>query len=154
MSATINQCLAQLKSDMQAAWVTGSGGDGSVDVVYDYRTFPDKLGTAVSLSYQGGSPVPGTTGADYAYYDVTAVLGVQIAIDADGDITETALRNADQKLNTVEHALYALLGKGGTANRNSYWMKVSFPSPSVRPPQFPSAPTTRYAEIPFRLHIK
>lgn len=154
MTATINTCLAQLKSDMQSAWVTGSGGDGSVDAIYDYRTFPDKLNKVVSLSYQGGMPAEKTTGGESAHYEITAVVGSQMIPDSDGVIGETEQRTAEQALNTIENNLYTLLGKGGTANRNNYWMTIVFDAPSIHPPSFVETPTTRYAEIPFRLILK
>lgn len=153
----INTCLAQLQTNMNAAFVTGSGGDGSADYVYDYRTFPDRLNVTISLSYQGrgreertdirGRPL------QVDYYDVTAVVGSQMALDSDGKVTETAVRNADQALNTIENGIYTLLAPGGAANNNSYWHSVGFPTPSRRPPSFVEAPSTRYAEIPFRLYL-
>lgn len=155
---TINQCLAQLKTYMDAAFVSGSGGDGSANYTYDYRTFPDKLAVTISLSFQGrgleetsdarGRRIVGE------YYNITAVIGAQMAVDANGDITETAIRNADQALNTLENGIYTLLDAGGNGNSSTYWHSVSFPQESTRPPSFTSAPTTRYGEIPFRLHLK
>lgn len=153
MTATINQCLAQLKSSMEAAWVTGSGGDGSVDAIYDYRTFPDKLRRVISLSYQGGVPAHKTISTDGLDIVIAAVLGVQIIPDADGNIGETELRTADQTINTMESQLFTLLGHGGAANRNSYWMGVQF-NQSVRPPSPVEAPTTRYGEVVFTLKLK
>lgn len=145
MSASINAVLAQLKSDIAENLVPASA-----NVVYDYRTFPDKLDVSISLSYQGGLPSGRTVDGDFLYYDVVAAVGAQI----DEQATETALRNADQALNAVENALHALLGKGGDSNRNSLWRNIEFVSPSARPPQFPEVPNTRYAEIPFRVHLR
>lgn len=154
MMVSINACLAQLKNDMESAWLAGSGGDGSIDAVYDYRTFPDKLQKVISLSFQGGLPDGKTTGGDAANYEITAVLGVQVIPDMHGTIGEAELRSAEQAMNIIENNIYALLGKGGAANRNSDWMNIVFPAPSIRPPSPVEAPTTRYAEIPFRLILK
>lgn len=145
MSATINQCLAELKEACETAVLANA--------IYDYRTFPDKLSAAVTLSYQGGSPEGKTLAGDSLYYDVTAVCMVQCVLDDNGNVTETALRNAEQALNTIENGLYSLLGKGGAARQTDYWFSVSFPRPSSRPPSAPEAVTNRQALIPFRLHL-
>lgn len=156
--ASVNTCLAQLKTYMDAAFVSGSGGDGSADYVYDYRTFPDKLDVTISLSFQshGEQETTDVRGRRMLeeYYDVTAVVGSQMALDSDGKVTETAVRNAEQALNTIENGIYTLLKPSGNGNTSDHWHSVSFPQPSRRPPSFVDAPTTRYAEIPFRLHLK
>lgn len=148
MTATINQCLSELKTLMTTA--------AFANVIYDYRTFPGKLTTAVTLSYQGGNPNGGgpTTGGSSGYYDMVAVCMVQTALDDTGAVTETNQRAAEQSLNTLEVAIYALLGKGGAANRGTYWLNVAFLNPSIRPPSPVESPTTRWANIPFRLILK
>lgn len=147
MTATINQCLTELKTLMDAAALA--------NIVYDYRTFPGKLTTAVTLSYQGGNPNGGgTTGGNAGYYDMVAVCMVQTTLNDSGTVTETNQRSAEQTLNTLESAVYALLGKGGAANRGTYWINVAFPTPSLRPPSPVEAPATRWANIPFRLILK
>lgn len=148
MTATINQCLTELKTLMDAAALAS--------VVYDYRTFPGKLATAVTLSYQGGNPHDkgGATGGNSGYYDMVAVCMVQTTLNDSGAVTETNQRAAEQTLNTLESALYALLGKGGAANRGTYWINVAFLAPSIRPPSPVEAPTTRWANIPFRLILR
>lgn len=155
--ASINTCLTQLQTYMNAAFVTGSGGDGSADYVYDYRTFPDKLDVTISLSFQsrGTAEESDARGrrVSVEYYDITAVVGSQMAMDSSGKVTEAAVRNAEQALNTIESGIYTLLKPGGTGNTSSHWHGVSFPQPSRRPPSFVDAPTTRYSEIPFRLHL-
>lgn len=149
MSATINQCLAALKTLLEGASLG--------DAVYDYRTFPDKLTAEISLSYQGGNPARNnnnTTGGNLRFYDVTAVVRVQCALDGDGRVTETALRTAEQALNTLENGIYDLLGKAGSGYTNSYWLSVTFPTESRRPPSPTDAPTSRMAYIPFRLNLR
>lgn len=149
MTATISQCLGELKTLITTAAIA--------DVVYDYRTFPGKLTTAVTLSYQGGSPNGGggnTAAGNGGFYDITAVCLVQAAINDSGVVTETAQRTAEQSLNTLENALYALLGKGGAANRGTYWINVAFVAPSMRPPSPVEAPATRWVNVPFRLILK
>jgi hypothetical protein len=147
MTATINQCLAALKTLFDTA--------DFANAVHDYRVFPDKLAAEISLSYQGGNPTGGnTTAGDSGHYDVTAVCRVQCTLDGDGKVTDTALRNAEQTLNTIENAVYTLMGKGGNGNRGAYWLKTSFPSASTRPPSPTETPTSRMAFVPFRLHLK
>ncbi len=148
----INTTLATLKTLFEAALKPTYA-----KIVDDYRTFPDKLETAVSLSFEAQLPDTVTTGGDKNYYDFVAVLGSQILMT--GDVpTETELRTAEQALNDLEVQIYTLLGKGGNAYKssvtNAAWMKVSFPEPSIHPPNFIDAPLTRYAELPFRLHMK
>lgn len=147
MTATINTCLGALKTLFDAA--------DFANAVYDYRTFPDKLAATISLSYQGGNAVGySTVDGDSGYYDVTAVCMVQCDLDSNGKVTETALRNAEQALNTIENAIYTLMGKGGAGNRGAYWLTTTFPSPSTRPPSPREAPTNRMALVPFRLMLK
>jgi len=141
MTATIQQCLDHLQSEFDSGLV-----DTYARKVYGYRTFPDKLAITVALSYQGGAPMGATTGGSAKrYYDVTAVIG------ATSDGSESELADADAALNALENAIYDLLV--GTLRRTVYWEKVSFPETSTRPPSFVDAPTTRYGEIPFRLHL-
>lgn len=147
---TINQCLSQLQTLFNAAFVTGSGGDGTADYVYDYRTFPDKLPKTIALSFQGRGEYAADNGGRVVYYDVTAVVGIQIALGSDGQPTETAIRDADQALNVLEFGIYTLLDVGGTGHSGTYWKAVQFPQASIRPPS-PIVPTTRRAEIPLRL---
>lgn len=148
MTASINQCLDQLKSDFDASIVPGSA-----DKVYDYRTFPGKLRVTVSLSFQGQDPrESGTAGGDFNFYDITAAIGAQV--DQENPDQEAALRDADRALNALETAIYGLLKKGGVSHKNNLWMTVSFPGNSIRPPNFPEVPKTRYGEIPFRLHLR
>lgn len=154
MSATINQCLEQLKSDLETAFVAGSGGDGSVNDVRDYRTWPGLLDVTISLSYQGGAPQNSVTAGDRHYYDVLAVIGVQMDTDVSGNVTETELRAADRALNAIENGIYDLVDKGGAASRNNYWMRVSFYQRSERPPQFDEMPETRIGLMYLRLHLK
>lgn len=148
MTATINQCLGELKTLFTTA--------DFANAIYDYRTFPDKLAAEISLSYQGGNPNGGsdTTAGNAGYYDITAVCRVQCALDSDGKVTETALRNAEQALNTIETAVYTLMAKGGNGNRGTYWLNTVFNSPSQRPPSPIEAPTSRMAIIPFRLILR
>lgn len=144
---SIDGCLDLLKSGLDTALAAVA------DKTYDYRTFPDKLPRTVSLSYQGGNPSETPTmEGDYGYYDVTAVIGAQIDVE-DSD-PEAALRAADRALNALEDGIYGHLAKGGAGYRTDLWMRVSFPQPSRRPPSFIEAPSTRYGEIPFRLHLK
>ena len=148
MTATINQCLSELKTLFTTA--------DFANAVYDYRTFADKLAAEISLSYQGGNPNGGsdTTAGNAGYYDITAVCRVQCALGSDGKVTETALRNAEQALNTIETAVYTLMAKGGNGNRGTYWLNTVFNSPSQRPPSPIEAPTSRMAIIPFRLILR
>ncbi len=147
MTATINQCLGELKTLFETA--------DFANAVYDYRTFPDKLTIAVTLSYEGGNPHgTNTTDGDSGYYEFIAVCMVQTALDDAGKVSETALRTADHGLNTLENAVYDLMKKGGAGNRGAHWIKTSFPAASKRSPSPIQAPTTRWSFIPFRLTLK
>ena len=143
--ATINECLAELKTLFDAALV-----DTYAKKVYDYRTLPNKLSPCVSLSYQGERQAGGTTGGEYGAYEIVAVLMVQV--DQSDSNPETAQRNAEQALNTLENQLTPLLEKGGSAYSGDYWLKVDRRDlPSVRPPSPIEIPGLRWANVPFRL---
>lgn len=143
--ATVNQCLAQLKTLFDAALV-----DTYAKKVYDYRTLPNKLSPAVSLSFQGEQPAGSTTGGQYGAYDITAVIGAQV--DESNADPEAALRAAEQALNTLEQQIVALLGKEGAAYRTDYWLKVDRRDfPTTRPPSPIEIPNLRWGNIPFRL---
>lgn len=143
MIADINTCLARIQSVMETELAPVYA-----NAIYDYRTGPDKLKVSVSLSFQGGLPAYRTTGGGVGqFYDITAVIG------ATSDGSENGLRAADQALNALENQIYGLLTDKNYLYSNEYWEKVSFPTPSTRPPNFSFSPTTRYGEIPFRLHL-
>ncbi len=143
MTATINECLAELKTLLDAALV-----DTYAKKVRDYRTFPDKLAAEVVLSYQGWNPAGSTAGGQFGSYDITAVIAAQIADDGD---QETALRNAEQTLNALENELIDTLSKGGTGYKTDYWLKVHWTQSSTRPPSPPDKVKMRWANVPFRL---
>lgn len=143
MTATINECLAELKTVLDTALV-----DTYAQKVRDYRTFPDKLNVEVVLSYQGWNPAGSTSGGQFGSYDVTAVIAAQIADEGD---PETAQRNAEQLLNALENELIDTLSKGGTGYRTDYWLKVHWPQSSSRPPSPPEKVKMRWANVPFRL---
>lgn len=143
MTATINECLAELKSVLDAALV-----DTYAQKVRDYRTFPDKLNVEVVLSYQGWNPAGSTSGGQFGSYDITAVIAAQIADEGD---PETALRNAEQLLNALENELIDTLSKDGPGYKTDYWLKVYWPQSSTRPPSPPEKPKMRWANVPFRL---
>lgn len=141
MTATIQECLNHLQSELEMALV-----DTYTKAVYAYRKFPDALDVELSLSYQGGAPAGSTSGGSHVrFYDVTAVIG------AASDGSEASLAAAEAALNALENAIYDQLT--GDLRRTVNWEKVSFPAQSVRPPSFVDAPTLRYGEIPFRLHL-
>lgn len=142
--ATINQCLAHLKTLMDAALV-----DTYAKKVRDYRTLPNKLTVEVSLSFQGEQPVGSTLGGTYGAYDITAVIGAQV--DESNTDPEAALRDAEQALNDLEYQLIALLSKEGAAYRTDYWLKVVRDLPSTRPPSPFEIPNLRWGNVPFRL---
>lgn len=142
--ATINECLAELKGLAETALVSTYA-----NIVRDYRTFPDKMAVEVVFSYQGELPSGSTTGGQYGAYDVTAVLAVQV--DVTNSDPETALRDAEQALNTLENQLTALLDKGGAAYRTDYWLRTVREQPTNRPPSPIEAPNLRWANVPFRL---
>lgn len=143
MTATINECLAHLKTVLDAALVATYA-----QKVRDYRTFPDKLAVEVVLSYQGWNPAGSTSGGTFGSYDITAVIAAQIADEGD---PETALRNAEQTLNALENELIDTLSKGGTGYKTDYWLKVAWTQPSTRPPSPPEKVKMRWANVPFRL---
>lgn len=142
--ATINECLAELKSLADAALVSTYAKK-----VYDYRTFPNKLSPAVVFSYQGERPTQSTLGGQYGAYDITAVLIVNT--DPSNADPEDALRDAEQALNTLEDQLKLLLDKGGAAYRTDYWLRTVRDQPTTRPPSPIEAPSLRWANVPFRL---
>ena len=143
MTATINECLAELKSVLDTALV-----DTYAQKVRDYRTFPDKLPVEVVLSYQGWNPAGSTAGGQFGSYDITAVIAVQIADEGE---PETTLRNAEQTLNALENELIDTLSKGGTGYKTDYWLKVAWTQPSTRPPSPPEKVKMRWANVNFRL---
>lgn len=100
----------------------------------------------MSLSYAGGAPAGSTTGGRTTqFYDMVA----SVAATTDG--SDAQLAAAEQALNDLENQVYLQLV--GTLRKSLYWDKVTFPTASVRPPNFSFSPTTRYGEIPFRLHL-
>ena len=143
MTATINECLAELKSVLETALV-----DTYAQKVRDYRTFPDKLNVEVVLSYQGWNPAGSTAGGQFGSYDITAVIAVQIADEGE---PETTLRNAEQTLNALENELIDTLSKDGPGYKTDYWLKVHWPQSSTRPPSPPEKVKMRWANVPFRL---
>jgi len=143
MTATINECLAELKTVLDTALV-----DTYAQKVRDYRTFPDKLNVEVVLSYQGWNPAGSTAGGQFGSYDIIAVIAAQVA---DGGDPETALRNAEQLLNALENELIDTLSKGGAGYKTDYWLKVHWPESSTRPASPPEKPKMRWANVPFRL---
>lgn len=142
--ATINECLTELKTVLDAALV-----DTYAKRVRDYRTLPNKLALEVTLSYQGRQAAASTLGGTFGAYDFTAVLGSQVD-ESNGD-PETALRDAEQALNTLENLLIDTLSKGGSGYKTDYWLKVVFDQPSTRPPSPIEIPNLRWANVPFRL---
>ena len=72
-------------------------------------------------------------------------------LGATSDGSEAELAAAEQTLNDLENQIYGALVSN--LRRSIHWDKVSFPAPSTRPPNFSFSPTTRYGEIPFRLHL-
>lgn len=143
--ATINECLAQLKTLFDAALVSTYAKK-----VYDYRTLPNKLSPAISLSYQGEQLAESVLGGQYGAYDITAVL-FSLVDDSNAD-PETALRDAEQALNTLENQVTGLLGKEGAAYQTDYWLKVDRRDFSTtRPPSPIEIPSLRWANVPFRL---
>ncbi len=139
MTATINQCLNQVAADLTAALTPDTA-----DKVYGYRVMPNKLPTAVSLTYIGGLAQAATTGGHGAHYDFAAVLVAQ------HDNTEAGLMAAEEKLNAIENIIYDTL----TPSRNTLWRKVEFVRPSVRPPTPEELIGARYGEVYFRLHMR
>lgn len=139
MTATINQCLGQLAADLTAALTPATA-----DKVYGFRVLPNKLPTAVSLTYIGGLPQAAVTGGAGAFYDFAAVLVAQ------HDNTESGLLAAEQVLNAVENIVFDTL----SPSRNTLWRKVEFLRPSVRPPTPEELMGARYGEIYFRLHMR
>lgn len=157
MTASIATVLTQLKTDFEAAFVATEGGDGSANTVYGYRTNPgNKTPVAISLSYQGR--VPGgserTASGNSPLFKILAAVGVTMDTDESGYISEGELAAADAALNSIEDGIYTLIGKGGSSNRNAYWMNVELVEDSQRPPQFPDMPNVRIGLIPFRLRMK
>lgn len=143
--ATINECLAQLKTLFDTALVSTYAKK-----VYDYRTLPNKLSPAVSLSYQGEHDAGSTTGGTYGAYDITAVIGA--LVDESNADPEDALRDAEQALNTLEQQITALLSKEGAAYSTDYWLKINrVDLPTTRPPSPFEIPGLRWGNIPFRL---
>jgi hypothetical protein len=141
MTATINQCLAQLQSDLQTALVSSQA-----DKVYGYRTLPNKLNKSVYLTYVGGAStrlVTGSGGID-PYYDFAAVIVVK------HDGSESSLEAAEQAANTIENTIVNTLHE----TRNSYWYFVEFFRPSIRPGAPPELPSTRYGEVYIRLKVR
>ncbi len=139
MTATINQCLNQLAADLTTALTPDTA-----DKVYGFRVLPNKLQTAVSLTYIGGLPQAAVTGGHGAHYDFAAVLVAQ------HDNTEAGLLAAEETLNAVENILFHTLA----GSRNTLWRKVEFLRPSVRPPTPEELIGARYGEVYFRLHLK
>jgi hypothetical protein len=139
MTATINDCLAQLQSTLQTALVPAEANK-----VYGYRTWPDKLDVSVSLTYLGGSPSGGTTGGRDHYYDFSAVLG------AKHNNTEATLEAAEEALNDVENVIVDTLYK----SKNSLWFNCDFPRPSSRPPSPFERPKTRFGEVFIRVYLR
>ncbi len=157
MTASIDTVLGRLKSDFETALVASGGGDGSANTIYGYRTNPgNKTRVAISLSYQGRVPTGGgrTTGGNSPTFKILAAVGVTMDTGEDGRISEAELAEADAALNVIEDRIYALVGKGGSSNRNEYWLGVELVEDSERPPQFPDMPNVRIGLIPFRLKMK
>lgn len=142
---TINDCLDQLKTLFDTALV-----DTYAKKIYDYRTLPNKLSPAVSLSYQGEHLAGSTLGGQYGAYDITAVIGA--LVDESNADPEAALRDAERALNTLEQQITALLSKEGAAYQTDYWLKVDRRDfPTTRPPSPFEIPGLRWGNIPFRL---
>lgn len=140
-NATIGQCQARLKTDLEALLVAPVG---PANVVYGYRTLPDKVSRAAMITYLGGRPKGQTTGGQTRGYRFAIVLTAQ------HDKTPTGLEAAENDLNAMENIVWDYLDE----SRNEFWLKVEFTEDSIRPPAPAELPSMRYGEIYFRLQLK
>ena len=139
MSATINDVLDQIKTDLTAALA------GEANEVYGYRTGPIKLSRTVTITYIGGLPTSGPTAGQFRYYDFACI------ILAEWSDTAASLEAAERDMNTIENLIYDKFDR----SKNSLWNRVEAFQPSIRPPTPPSLPKNyRYGEVYLRMHIK
>lgn len=112
--------------------------------VYNYRTLPDLLTDAISVSFDGGIPTASATAGPNGYYIMGAAMAVQHGADP------ASLEAAEAKLNEIEVGIYnALYG-----TRNDYWVKVIFDEESRRPPNPSDTIPMRMGIIRFKLLLK
>lgn len=139
MTATINECLAQLESNLTAALVSTYANK-----VYGYRTLDDKLDKMVSLSHLSTIPANSATGGFGREYEIGAILSVK----HDGSAAQ--LEAAEQSINSLENAIYDAL----IESKNSYWAGIDFRRPSAKPPSPAGFPGVRYGEVFFVLILR
>lgn len=141
MTATINECLDQLKIDLDEALVSNS----HANKVWPFRTLYDKLPKAVSISHISTVPGENTIGGKGWNYDFAAYMTVQ------HDGTEAELEAAERAINTLENEIISALE---SRKKNGLWNKIEFERPSIKPGAPPSEPGVRYGAVYFRLILK
>jgi len=139
MTATINECLAQLESTLTAALVSTYANK-----MYGYRTLDDKLDKMVSLSHLETYRENSTAGGSGRSYEFGAILSVK------HDGTAAQLEAAEQSINALENAIFDELAD----SVNGLWAGVDFDRPSRKPPSPIGFPGVRYGEIYFRLILR
>ena len=139
MSTSINACLAELKTLLEAALVPAEAGK-----VYGFRVLPNLLDKAVSVTFMGGTPGGKKTGGTGRHLDFAAVIVAQ------HDGSEAGLEAAEQALNAMENIIVDTL----EPSRNTLWSACDFHRPSTRPPTPEELRGSRYGEIYFRLDVR
>jgi signal recognition particle-docking protein FtsY len=130
MTASINACLAQLKTDLLAALVPVYA-----DQVYAYRTFPDRAGRDVILTHWATNPEGGTAAGRSYSYDILAVLKVQYEQKETSADREAELESAEQAINDLEFQVFTYLEGTGRKSATLWHSNEIF-----RPSEKPEAP--------------
>jgi len=135
MTALIQECQDELVSQL--------GSMATPNIVYGYRTIPNKQANAVMVTYEGGEPTPLTIEGQRRQYDFIILLTSQY------DMTEASQEAAEQSLNAMENEALTILAP----LRNTYWKKITYPRRTNRPPSPPALKGIRVGQIYVRLHL-